>query len=93
MAASYVDRESDRKAGLKTSAMVLGRKGIVLLGQALIVLALYFENWSPETRNLLLISLVFSVYPLFSEKNMKKLLYTWAMASVLYIVVWLSSRI
>lgn len=93
MAASYVDRESDRKAGLRTSAMVLGRRGIVLLAQALIVSALYFERWSPETQNLLLMSLVFSVYPLFSEKNMKKLLYAWATLSVLYIIVWISLRI
>lgn len=93
MATSYVDRKSDRKAGLKTSAMILGRRGIVLLAQALIILALYFENWSIETRNLLLISLVFSVYPLFSEKNMKKLLYIWSAVSVLYIFVWISMRI
>lgn len=93
MAASYVDRESDEKAGLRTSAIVLGHKGIVLLVQALIILALFFEQWSPETRNLLLISLVFSVYPLFNGKNMKKLLYAWATLIVLYIFFWISLRI
>ncbi|MFB6114822.1 MAG: UbiA family prenyltransferase [Candidatus Nanohalobium sp.] len=93
MAASYVDRESDRKAGMKTSAMVLGRRGIVLLGQALIILALYFERWSPETRTLLGISLVFSVYPLVTEKGMKKLMIAWAATSSVYIVYWLMARI
>lgn len=93
MAASYVDREADRKAGMKTSAMVLGRRGIVLLGQALIALALWFERWSPETRTLLGISLAFSFYPLITEKRMKELMYAWAATSLLYITYWLATRI
>lgn len=93
MAASYVDRKSDREAGLKTSAMVLGHKGIVLLVQALIVLALVFEEWSSESQNLLLISLIFSIYPLFSDRNMKKLLYSWALVCAGYSVLWISLRL
>lgn len=93
MAASYVDREADRKAGIRTSAMVLGRRGIVLLGQALIALALLLEEWSTETQALLSISLIFSIYPLFREKNMRKVLYLWASASIAYIIYWLATRI
>lgn len=93
MAASYVDREADRKAGMKTSAIVLGRRGIVLLAQALIAAALYFQEWSAETRTLLGITFLFTIYPLVTEKNIKKVLYLWASVSILYIVYWLAVRI
>lgn len=93
MAASYVDRESDRKAGMKTSAIVLGRRGIVLLAQALIATALYLQRWSAETRTLLGITFLFTFYPLVTEKNIKKVLYLWASVSILYIFYWLAVRI
>ncbi|MFB6175322.1 MAG: UbiA family prenyltransferase [Candidatus Nanohalobium sp.] len=93
MAASYVDRESDMKSDIMTSAVVLGRRGIVLLGQALLVMALILQSWSMETRTLLGISLLFSFYPLVTEKNMKKMMYLWAGVCSLYIVYWLLMRI
>lgn len=93
MAASYVDRESDKKAGMRTSAIVLGRRGIVLLAQALIAASLYFQEWSDETSTLLSITFLFTLYPLITEKDVKKVLYLWASVTVLYIVYWFAVRI
>jgi len=93
MAASYVDREADAKAGMKTSGIVLGRKGIALLGEALIVLALVFQEWSTESQAILVITLIFSFYPLFREENIKKVMYLWAVTCTVYIGYWLFIRL
>lgn len=93
MAASYIDREADREAGIKTSAMVLGRRGIIILGQALILLALFLESWSTETKTLLTLTLIYTVYPLFRRRHEKKLVYIYAASCAVYILFWLAIRI
>ncbi|MFB6100032.1 MAG: UbiA family prenyltransferase [Candidatus Nanohalobium sp.] len=93
MMASYIDRESDRKAGIKTSGMLLGRKGIVLLGQAIIAAMLFLEQWSMETRLMLLYTFLTAFYPLITEKHMKKALVAWSILPTIYIAVWIWLRI
>lgn len=93
MVASYIDRKSDREAGIKTSAMVLGRRGIVVLGQILLLFALIFEKWSTETRFFIIYCLFTSIYPLYTEKHMKKALMVWSIIPVLYIFIWIWLRL
>jgi 4-hydroxybenzoate polyprenyltransferase len=93
MIASYLDRESDKKAGIKTSGMILGRKGITLLGQTIILLMLTFEKWSPETKFILLYSFLGALYPAYTDKKIKKALYIWSIIPVIYIIVWIALRI
>jgi 4-hydroxybenzoate polyprenyltransferase len=47
---TVLDYEADKKAGIKTIAMKLGRKPVVALVQFLVLLALFFEQWSYETK-------------------------------------------
>jgi 4-hydroxybenzoate polyprenyltransferase len=93
MVASYVDRESDKEAGIRTSAMVLGRRGIVVLGQALLLAAMLLEEWSTETRFFIIYCLLTSIYPLITEKHMKKALVVWSIVPIIYIGVWILMRI
>lgn len=93
MVASYIDRESDKEAGIRTSAMVLGRRGIVVLGQVLLLAALILEKWSTETRFFIIYCLITSIYPLITEKHMKKALLVWSVVPIIYIAVWIWMRI
>jgi len=88
------DIEADRKAGIRTTAMILGWKGSVVFAQGIILLSLIFENWSTLTRNFLLINFfgLSLMWKKRGKKNTVRIIFLGGLTMVVYLGYYAYSR-
>jgi 4-hydroxybenzoate polyprenyltransferase len=81
------DIEADREAGIRTTAMYLGWRGSAILCQAIILAALFFENWSTLTRNFLVLMFtgIFLMWREWEKKNLTRIVFLGGLAMVGYL--------
>ena len=88
------DIDADRKAGLKTTAMYLGRRGSVITAQIIILTALLFEQWSTLTRNFLIINLLglSLLWKKWDKQNLIRLIFLGGLTMTVYLAFYAYSR-
>lgn len=93
--AAIPDVKEDRKAGLRTMPVLIGKKGVLLLSQSTVILALLFENFSPLTKRMLLIMFfapIFSSFTINNERKMSKMVIAGVPLCALYLIVYALTR-
>lgn len=88
------DMEEDRKEGLRTMPIMLGKNKTIALAQALILLALIFERFSPLSTSYI-ITVFFAAFILWKdwdEIRFAYLLFTGVIYSTIYLYVYAASR-
>lgn len=92
--AAIPDIEQDRKEGLRTLPMLLGKKLTIALTQALTLIALYFENFSALTTTFLISMFLglFVLYKDWDEINLNYMLILGVIYCTLYFGVYAVTR-
>lgn len=88
------DIEADRKAGIKTTAMYLGWLGSVITAQLVILLALFFEQWSTLSRNFLLINVLglSLMWKKQDKKNLIRIIFAGGLTMIIFLGYYTLSR-
>lgn len=92
---TVVDYEPDKKAGITTIGVLLGKKTVTAIFQLLILVALVVEKWSYETRLFLLLTFLASVWAAYEleAERLTKMVYIGFAIFMVYGVTWILLRI
>lgn len=93
--AAIPDIEKDGEAGLRTMPVLIGEKGVLILSQVTVLLALLFEDFSFLTKRMLIIMFfapIFSRFTISNERKMSKLIIIGIPFCGLYLLIYAFTR-
>ena len=92
---TVVDYEPDKKAGITTVGVLLGKKAVTAVFQLLILAALVAEKWSHETKIFLLMTFLTSIWAAYDleAERLTKMTYVGFAMFIIYGVLWILLRV